>query len=146
MRIAFDITGLEVDQTGAARSIAALRDALRANARVDLVEIGQPRRRAPSRLARGLERELLWYPFGLPRRLRGMHADVLHCPGPLGPPRPVAAPLVLTLNDVMPLDHPEWFTRANVLHTRTFVRRLAGLASAILVPSRFSGRELAGAW
>ena len=146
MRIAFDITGLEVDQSGAARSIAAVRDVLREDPRVDLVEIAQPSSPTRRRVVRGLERELAWYPLQLPRRARGAGAALLHCPGPLGPPRRFGLPLVVTLNDVMPLDHPEWFTRVNVLHTRVIVRRLARLAAALLVPSAFTRREVAAAW
>jgi alpha-1,3-rhamnosyl/mannosyltransferase len=54
--------------------------------------------------------------------------------------------MVVTLNDVMPLERPEWFTRVNVLHTRLVVRRLASAADALLVPSEFTRREVAAAW
>jgi len=146
IRIAFDTTGLEVDQSGAARSIAAVRDALRADPRVVLVELAQAARGPRRALVRGLLRELVWYPLELPRQLAKIGADVLHCPGPLGPPRRLPTPMVVTLNDVMPLDRPEWFTRANVLHTRLLVRRLAAAAAALLVPSEFTRRELTAAW
>jgi glycosyltransferase involved in cell wall biosynthesis len=146
MRIAFDTTGLEVDQSGAARSIAAVREALRADPRVDLVELGQPTKRPAGGLARGLVRELAWYPVQLPDAVRRSGAALLHCPGPLGPPRRIATPTVVTLNDVMPLDHPEWFTRVNTWHTRVLVRRLATLAAAVLVPSEFSRQEVTAAW
>src|SRR3954451_1509244 len=138
MRIAFDTTGLEVDQSGAARSIVALRDALRTDPRVELVELAQPAARPRRGLARSLVRELAWYPVQLPDALRRSRADLLHCPGPLGPPRRVATPMVVTLNDVMPLEHPEWFTKVNTWHTRVVVRRLAKLASVVLVPSEFT--------
>src|SRR4051794_16312308 len=146
MRIAFDTTGLEVDQSGAARSIAALRDALRADPRVELVELGQPRKRTRGGIARGLARELVRCPVQVPVAVQRSGAVLLQWPGPLGPPRRVATPMVVTLNDVMPLEHPEWFTKVNTWHTRVVVRRLAKLASVVLVPSEFTRREVAAAW
>jgi glycosyltransferase involved in cell wall biosynthesis len=87
------------------------------------------------RLGRGLIRELAWYPFGLPRRAATVRADVLHCPMPLAPPRRVTPPVVLTINDGIVWDHPEWLTRAHALHARLVLAPAAQHAARILVPS-----------
>jgi alpha-1,3-rhamnosyl/mannosyltransferase len=132
VRVAFDETGLELDATGSARAARCLRDALAAQ--VELVALAQPD--GPGgRYGRGLIRELAWYPFGLPRRALTVRADVLHCPMPLGPPRRVDVPVVLTINDGIPWDHPEWLTRAHALHARLVLIPAARAAARVLVPS-----------
>jgi alpha-1,3-rhamnosyl/mannosyltransferase len=132
LRVAFDETGLELDATGSARAARCLRAALEPLA--DLIPLAQPD--GPGgRYGRGLIRELLWYPFGLPRRAGTVGADVLHCPRPLAPPRRVPVPVVLTINDGIPWDHPEWLTRAHALHARLVLTPAARAARLVLVPS-----------
>ncbi|HYM56477.1 MAG TPA: glycosyltransferase family 1 protein, partial [Solirubrobacteraceae bacterium] len=111
-----------------------------------LVELRQPPGRGRSRALRGLARELRWLPFGLPRAARAAGVEVLHCPGPLGPPRRIGVPTVVTINDVMALHHPAWFTRANVVHARLVVRRLVEAAAIVLTPSQFSRGQISEAW
>ncbi|WP_053225809.1 glycosyltransferase family 4 protein [Solirubrobacter soli] len=133
MRVAYDETGLELDATGSARAARCLRDALEPLATV--VGLAQPS--GPGgRYGRGLIRELAWYPFGLPRRAQTVRADVLACPMPLAPPRRVQVPVVLTINDGIVWDHPEWLTRAHALHARLVLAPAARAATRVLVPSQ----------
>jgi glycosyltransferase involved in cell wall biosynthesis len=143
VRVAFDLTVVELDAAGTARAVRELARALEARPDVELVPVAHPvRPRGPrGRIARGLDRELRWLPFGLPRRARARGADVLHCPAALGPPR-VGVPLVLTVNDLLALDHPQWFTRANALQQRLLIGRLARRARAVIVPSEDTRRRL----
>jgi alpha-1,3-rhamnosyl/mannosyltransferase len=140
MRVAFELTVLELDAAGTARAVRELAAALEERDDVELVPVAHPRRaRSFGRVARGLDRELRWMPFGLPRRAR--HADLLHCPAALGPARG-GVPLVITVNDVLALEHPAWFSRANALQQRLLVGPLVRRARAVCVPSEHTRAAL----
>lgn len=133
MRVGYELTGLELDATGSARYIELLRRELERLEGVELVPLRHGRGTS-SRLLRGLGRELVYFPFQLPRRAGRLRLDVLHCPAPLAPVRsPV--PTVITLHDVLGFDHPEWFTRALALQWRLVLTRALRRASCVLVPS-----------
>ena len=136
MRVAYELTGLELDATGTARAIRSLQAELAS--RVDLTELAHPRR-SGGRIRRGLARELWWFPVGLPRAVRRARVDLLHCPAPLAPMRsPV--PLVVTLYDTAGFDHPEWMTRENALHQRLVLAPALRRATRVITSSEF-GRE-----
>lgn len=69
------------------------------------------------------------------------HLDVVHLLHPFPPVRS-AAPLVVTVQDVMPLDHPEWYSRSE----RWIYRRSLGLAARrarrVVVASAYVARRL----
>jgi glycosyltransferase involved in cell wall biosynthesis len=150
VRVAFERTGLELDAAGSARAALDLQAALAARDDVELVPVAQPHRRggrlrlggAGARVARGLARELVWFPWRLPARARAVDADVLHCPMPLAPPRRAGLPVVVAIGDALLWDHPEWFTRAHVLHARTVLARALRLAAAVVVPSAYTRDRL----
>ncbi|HWT22764.1 MAG TPA: glycosyltransferase family 1 protein, partial [Solirubrobacteraceae bacterium] len=77
-----------------------------------------------------------------PARARAAGAEVLHCPMPLAPPRRIGLPVVVAIGDALLWDHPEWFTRAHVLHARTALARALRHAAAVLVPSAFTRDRL----
>lgn len=135
MRIGFEQTVLELDAAGSARAARGLRAALAD--RVELVELAHLPS-AGGRVVRGLDRELRWFPFALGRRARRLGVDVLHCPVALGPVRPPGPPLVVTVNDVLAVDHPEWYTRANAWQQKLVLPRLLAAADAVVVPSAYT--------
>ena len=144
LRVAFDLTGLELDAAGSARAIVGLRDELAGRADVELVELahGRSRLRGPvGRVMRGLHRELVYMPLQLPRRAVRAGARLLHCPVGVAPARS-RLPLVITVNDVMVLEHPEWFTRANALQQRLVLPRALQRAARVLAPSRYTRDRL----
>jgi glycosyltransferase involved in cell wall biosynthesis len=141
VRVAYELTGLELDAGGSARAARELRAALEARDDVEVVPIAQPGARG-GRLARGLARELTWFPVRLPRRVARLGADVLHCPMPLAPPVRHATPTVVAVGDALSWEHPEWFTRANSLHARTVLTRALRRASAVMVPSQHTRDRL----
>jgi glycosyltransferase involved in cell wall biosynthesis len=141
VRVAYEQTGLELDATGSARAARCLRAALEARGDVALLPVAQPAGRG-GRLARGLARELIWFPLRLPRRAAALHADILHCPMPLAPPRRVAVPVAVTVNDAIPWDHPDWLTRAHALHARLVLAPALRSAAAVLVPSEHTRERL----
>ena len=141
--VAFELTGLQLDVAGSSRAIRGLRDALaqRDDVELVLIEHRPPRALARSRIARGIHRELLYMPLRLPRLAARRGAQLLHCPVGLGPVRS-RLPLVLTVNDVMALERPEWFTRANALQQRLVLPRTLRAAARVLTPSRFTRERL----
>jgi len=141
LRVGLELTVLELDRGGIARSARRLADELAAREDVELVPFAQ-RGAVRGRVARGVARELAWLPFELPRRVRRSHLDVLHCPSPLVPARPVAAALVVTVHDVLAWAHPEWMGRENVLQHRLVLQRVLPRAAIVLTSSQFTAGEL----
>jgi alpha-1,3-rhamnosyl/mannosyltransferase len=141
VRVAYDETGLELDAAGSARAARALRAAIDAAGEVDLRPVAQP----PwprGRVSRGLVREALWYPAGIGARARLAGADLLHCPMPLAPPLPTGLPVVVTVHDALPWDHPEWLTRAHAVHARAVLAPALRRAAAVIVSSGFTRERL----
>jgi glycosyltransferase involved in cell wall biosynthesis len=143
IRVAFELTGLELDLAGSSRAIRGLRDALARRQDVELVDMAHraPPPLAASRIGRGLHRELLYMPLRLPRLAARRGAQLLHCPVGVGPVRS-RLPLVITVNDVMALERPEWFTRANALQQRLVLPRAVRAAARVLTPSRYTRERL----
>jgi alpha-1,3-rhamnosyl/mannosyltransferase len=136
LRVGYDLTGIALDQGGGARIAEGMRAALAG--RVELREL-----RAPGfggRIARGLVRELWWNTAGVARAARG--CDVLHCPLPVAP-LAGAVPTIVTIHDALIFERPEWFTRANALHARTWLRRAARRAAFVHTTSEHSRAALA---
>jgi glycosyltransferase involved in cell wall biosynthesis len=147
VRVAYELTGLELDGGGSARAARGLRAALEARSDVELLPIAQPGARGGggargSRVVRGLARELTWFPVRLPRRVARLGADILHCPFPLAPPARHATPTVVAVGDALAWEHPEWFTRANRTHAHTVLTRALRRASAVVVPSKHTRERL----
>jgi glycosyltransferase involved in cell wall biosynthesis len=142
--VALDITGVELDVGGSARAIASLRSELERRDDVELVVLAH-RGRQPShtwrRMLRGLHRELVYMPMQLPRWAVDAGADLLHCPLGVATTRP-RVPLVVTVHDVMVLEHPEWFTRANALQQRLVLPRALAAAARVIAPSRYTRERL----
>jgi glycosyltransferase involved in cell wall biosynthesis len=144
LRIALDLTGLELDAGGSARAIAALRAELERRDDVEVLAVAHGGRQPSAgwrRLLRGLHRELVYMPVQLPRRAAKAGADILHCPVGVATARS-RVPLVITVHDVMALEHPEWFTRANALQQRLVLPRALAAAARVIVPSRYTRERL----
>jgi glycosyltransferase involved in cell wall biosynthesis len=143
LRVGYDLTGLELDASGAARAIRSLRAALLARDDIRLVDLAQPG--GGPRAVRGLVREGWWYPLTLGWHAAATALDVLHCPVGLAPRRS-RTPVVVTVNDAMALVHPEWFTRANVVQQRLALAPALRRAAAVLTPSASAAAEVAEAF
>lgn len=146
MKVAYDVTGLEINRSGVARYIRGLRAALREADQVELVELRQPSFPRRPQAVRGLARELWWYPAGLSSSARSNGADLLHCPSNLMPSTTPKLPLVATVFDLLALRHPEWFTRANATHMRLVLRRGLRHAQGVLTASAHTRSELLDAF
>lgn len=79
-----------------------------------------------------------WEQTVLPARTFG---DVLYSPANFGPL--LHRRHVVTIHDVSPLEHPEWFAPTYVRLFRTLVPRLARNAAAVVTDSEFSRRRIA---
>lgn len=97
-RVGLELTCLELNRGGTSRAVRELMAALEDLDTLEIEPLRQPAPRFRSgRLARGLSRELLYFPVGLPHLagLRGL--DVLHCPSHLVSAR-APCPLVVTVD------------------------------------------------
>ena len=136
MKVAFDAQLTVGTATGIGEYAAGLARALARRARIELIELIEPRL-DPWRF----DRRALWDQWELPRRARRARADVLHCTsGTI--PFSIGMPVVVTVHDVA------WLRVQS--HTRAYarwyfgdfsLRRYAG-AARIAVDSEFSRREL----
>ena len=136
VRVGLELTALELDAAGTARAVRGLAEALERRDGVEVVPLAHPRRRAGrGRVARGLDRELRWWPAGLARAAREGGVDVLHCPVPPGVVRTGAIPLVVTVHDILPLEHPGWYSHAHVAQQRLALRGALRRAAAVVAPS-----------
>ena len=84
---------------------------------------------------------IAWEQFALPRILDEGAIDVFHAPGYVTPLR-CPAPIVLTIYDVIALQHPEWCKRSNSIHYRLALPSSARRAERIVVPSETTRRDL----
>ena len=139
LRVGFELTIAEVDRGGTARAALALRAALERRDDVDVVAVAHPPG-GGGRIRRGLARELWWLPVGAGMTARRAGARLLHLPAAIGPALGAPLPLVVTVHDVLALEHPDWFSRPNVLQQRLVAGRLARSARRVLTPSEHTRR------
>jgi glycosyltransferase involved in cell wall biosynthesis len=79
------------------------------------------------------------YPRGLGPGPR--HADVVHAPTLLMPPRR-RTPVVVTIHDAVPWTHPETLTRRGVAWHRAMARRAARYADLVVAPTQAVADDL----
>jgi len=82
-----------------------------------------------------------WRHHALPRAARRLHADVLHAPANFVP-RQSPVPLVATIHDLIPLDHPQTVGRRDRRRFLENLRLARRHAAAILTPSHDTRRRL----
>jgi glycosyltransferase involved in cell wall biosynthesis len=145
IRLAFDVTPALVSPAGVGRYAHGISAALDRRPDVELERFRSTSSDAGGtlgRVARGLKREGLYYPLLLGRRARRSGAQLVHCPAPYGP-RTAGLPLVLSAHDVLPLRHPELFTRTMTAHMRHVSTRHLRKADRVLCGSEHVRGELA---
>jgi glycosyltransferase involved in cell wall biosynthesis len=86
----------------------------------------------------GTARYELWHRLRRPR-VR-LPVDVVHAPSLAVPPTDL--PLVVTVNDVAFLHHPDAFTRRGIAFHRRGLELARRFADSVVVPTEFTGREL----
>jgi glycosyltransferase involved in cell wall biosynthesis len=133
MRVAVDVTPLELTRAGTARYLSALLPRVERDVTVDRLQ-GFSSGRAGT-----LWLDLAWYPHVLPRRARS--ADVLHCPTYRGPVRS-SVPLVVTVHDLAVFRHPGTFPAWTRNYSRLVVPRVVRAARLIAAVSAFTASEL----
>ncbi len=95
----------------------------------------------PHRLALGHRALAVAWERGIGPQPR--HADVVHAPTLLVPPRR-RTPLVVTIHDAVPWTHPETLTPRGVAFHRRMGARAAATADRIVVPTQATADRLAG--
>jgi glycosyltransferase involved in cell wall biosynthesis len=89
----------------------------------------------------GLGPEVLWEQIGLPRYLAHRRAALVHAPNCFLPLRR-PCPGVVTIHDLAFEVFPDDFARATLAKYRWFTPRAARSAERVIVPSRFTGRDV----
>lgn len=144
MRVAIELTALELDAGGTGRAIECTLPELEKIPGLELVPMRHQSSRfgsGPGRIVRGLQRELYYMPVGLPRQARRAKVDLLHCPAPLAPMH-ASVPLVMTIHDVIAFDHPEWLNRENALRSRLMLPRAMRSCARLIVSSDYSRQRI----
>jgi glycosyltransferase involved in cell wall biosynthesis len=138
MRVAIDGQALMPPLTGAGRVAHAVLERLRAAHPEDVYAVIAPDDRSRWRLPE----QLLWDQVRFPWRGWRGGADLLVSPA-LSGPVVRHRPLVLTVHDLAPTRHPEWLpTRRSRWYWGSWIPLTARLASAVLVPSEATRRDL----
>lgn len=145
VHVAIELTSLELDNGGTARAAESLVELLRGDPRVDLSLVrheGRTPHSAAGRIVRGLSRECFYMPFTLPRWIDREAPDLIHCPAPLVPMRS-SCPVVVTVHDTIPWDHPEWMTWRIAKYQEFFLPKLMRHSAHVITSSDYSrGRML----
>jgi glycosyltransferase involved in cell wall biosynthesis len=133
MKVAMDVTPLELTRAGTARYLGSLLPRVEREVTVERL------RGFAAGKAGTLWLDLAWYPHVLPHRARG--ADVLHCPTYRGPVRS-RVPLVVTVHDLAVFRHPEAFPPWTRTYSRVVVPRVVRAARIVAAVSEFTAGEL----
>ena len=133
MKVAVDVTPLELTRAGTARYLDSLLPRVEREVTVERL------RGFAAGKAGTLWLDLAWYPHVLPHRARG--ADVLHCPTYRGPVRS-RVPLVVTVHDLAVFRHPDAFPPWTRTYSRVVVPRVVRAARIIAAVSEFTAGEL----
>ena len=155
VRVALDATAIPANRAGVGRYVDELVAALPATGtevtvfaqRHDAVHFAGRARAvitAP-RWARRPPARLMWEQLGLPRRLRHLDVDVVHCPHytlPLLTAAGRRVPMVVTVHDATFFTHPHVHEPAKVRFFSWWTKRSVRLADAIVVPSAATRDEV----
>jgi glycosyltransferase involved in cell wall biosynthesis len=133
MKVALDVTPLELTRAGTARYLGSLLP------RIEREVTVQRLRGFSAGRAGTVWLDLAWYPHVLPHRARG--ADVLHCPTYRGPVRS-SVPLVVTVHDLAVFRRPEAFPPWTRTYSRVVVPRVVRNARIVAAVSEFTATEL----
>jgi len=133
VRVAVDVTPLELTRAGTARYLGALLPRIEREVEV------QRLRGFASGWAGTLWLDLAWYPHVLARRARD--ADVLHCSTYRGPVQS-RVPLVVSVHDLAVFRRPEAFPPWTRTYSRAVVPRVVRAARIVAAVSEFTASEL----
>jgi glycosyltransferase involved in cell wall biosynthesis len=139
VRVGLDSTYGVLSRTGVGRYVRSIRQALERLEGIDTVPLfasERPSAHRPLRLLQGLAREGAWYPRMLERRALRSACSVLHVPQPTMTAARTL-PLVMSVPDLLPLAHPELFTRWPRTQLRASLRALRR-ADRLLTGSEFT--------
>ena len=133
MKVAVDVTPLDLTRAGTARYLGSLLPRVEREASVERL------RGFSAGKAGTLWLDLAWYPHVLPHRAKG--ADVLHCPTYRGPVRS-SVPLIVTVHDLAVFRHPEAFPPWTRTYSRVVAPRVIRAARIVAAVSEFTASEL----
>jgi glycosyltransferase involved in cell wall biosynthesis len=141
MRVALDAGFLALPPSGIGTYVSGLLDALGARDDVTIARLTPP---PPLRALDPRLMRMAWDAAGVEvaRMASARDADVLHIPA-FSAPVVTAAPLVVTVHDVIPLALPEYRASGAMRLYLGLMRRTTRRARLVLSPSAFSANEIA---
>ena len=77
---------------------------------------------------------VIWEHLVMPKRVKELGCDLLHCPGYIAPYK-VDCPTVVTVHDLISLTRPELCKSTNVMYYRLMLERSVRQAAQVIVPS-----------
>jgi glycosyltransferase involved in cell wall biosynthesis len=137
VRVGIDASPLVLTRAGTHRYVASLCKALDETGEVEL----RPYSFGRSGRLWSLARDLVWYPFALPRKAARDSVSVLHATT-MRAPLHMDVPLVVTVHDLAVLRHPWAFNRWNAKYSRRTLPRIVAAAEKVIAVSEFTASEL----
>jgi glycosyltransferase involved in cell wall biosynthesis len=138
MRVGIDVAPLLQTRAGTARWVRGLLGALGERPGVEVVPLTWG---GAGRLT-AVARDVVWYPYLLPRAARRGGLDLIHTTIYRGPLRS-SVPAVVTVHDLAVLRYPEAFPAWTRLHGRLGLARVLRAARRVVAVSEFTRREVA---
>lgn len=89
-------------------------------------------------------KRILWDHLRLGRLAKEMALDVLHCPAYICPVICCKVPVVLTIHDIIAIDHRQFCTVANAVYFNFFMRLSAKKADKVITVSKFAADSIRG--
>lgn len=146
VKLGYDTTTLSLDSSGEARYTIALLQSLRRFTGIEIEILTASRRVPGSRMQRRAYQALaegLYYPLLVGRRVRRRAVDLVHYPRHLVSAQGgVEVPTVLTVADVFPVTHPQYYDAATVRHYRLMTPGAARRATRVITHSKASQSDI----
>lgn len=85
---------------------------------------------------------IIWEHTVLPKLASKYNLNVLHCPHYISPIRRSTIPYVVTIHDMIALEHPSWCTLSNSVYYRIFLPLTAKVADKVIAVSEETRRKV----
>jgi len=91
---------------------------------------------------KGRLHRICWEHLRLPAIAKKEKIDILHCTHYICPAAKTSTAYVVTIHDIIAIDHSKWCKRTNAAYYRLFLEKSAKIASKIIAPSKFTAEKI----
>ena len=85
---------------------------------------------------------IAWEHFGLPAVAKRERLDVLHCPHYICPVFKCGVPYVVTMHDIIAIDHPSWCKTSNSLYYGIFLKKSLSRCERVVAVSECTAEDI----